>query len=126
MKRVWFGVLLLVALLAGSIAVTGCMCHTHSAISQALHEASALLLDDKYEIATKNIENAQNQWQKNWHLSATFADHDPMEEIDRMFAELGVYLRTENAEVSAALCAELARAVDAMGDAHEPSWWNLL
>lgn len=126
MKRVWFGVLLLVALLAGSIAVTGCMCQTHNAISQALQEASEFLLDDKYEIATKNIENAQNQWQKNWHFSATFADHDPMEEIDRMFAELGVYLRTENAEASAALCAELARAVDAMGDAHEPSWWNLL
>lgn len=126
MKRVWFGVLLLVVLLVGSFAVTGCMCRTHSAISQELHVASALLLDNSYEKASQNIEKARNQWQKSWHFSATFADHDPMEEIDSMFAELGVYLRTENAEASAALCAELARAVEAMGDAHEPSWWNLL
>lgn len=126
MKRVRFGAALLVLLLALSIAVTICMGRTHTAISEALGAAAEDFLTDRIADANEKIAWARRMWEEKWRFSAAFADHDPMEEIDGLFCELDVYVKTRDYESSAAICARLSRAVEAMGDAHECSWWNLL
>ena len=48
-----------------------------------------------------------------------------MEEIDALFAEVEVYAAAREETDFAAGCAALSRKVEAMGQAHGASWWNL-
>jgi hypothetical protein len=49
-----------------------------------------------------------------------------MEEIDSQFAQLNVYAGAGERLSFAAICAQLASALEAMGDAHALNWWNLM
>ena len=126
MKRCWFGAGLLVVLLIGGLLVTGRMTRDHEALSRCLHRAARAAEDGDWGRASEDLDKAQGDWQKNWHFSAAFADHEPMEEIDGLFAQAWVYLRRREPEALAAVCAQLAEMTRAMGEAHEPSWWNML
>ena len=53
------------------------------------------------------------------------ANHTPMEEIDALFAEVEVYAAAREETDFAAGCAALSRKMEAMGQAHGASWWNL-
>lgn len=126
MKRCWFGGALLALMLIGGFLVTRSMTKTHSAVSSRLQAASDAAARENWDDAAEQIAAASGEWQKNWHFSAAFADHEPMEEIDSLFAQLDVYLKTRQPEALSAVCAQLSRMVEAMGDAHQFTWWNLL
>lgn len=125
MKRSWIGLGLLLALLLASGLVTRLMDRMHQPIADHLEQAAALALEGHWEQADAQSRLALEDWDRQAHFRACFADHGPMEEIESCIASLKVY-RQVNDEVSfAAGCAELARQVEAMGQAHSPSWWNL-
>ena len=126
MKRCWFGAGLLAALLVAGLLVTRGMTKVHSQVASQLRNASAAASAENWTQAEREIREASEQWEMRWHFSAAFADHEPMEEIDGMFAQLAVYLEEKDPAALAALCAQLSRMVEAMGDAHECTWWNLL
>lgn len=126
MKRGWIGVGLLTALLVTGLLVTWVMGKTHSEISQELELAAQFAMAGDWEEAAESAGDAYEDWQDKWHFSAAFADHEPMEEIDALFAQLLPYLQDKDSVSFAAACRELARQVDAIGDAHGLNWWNLL
>lgn len=126
MKRGWIGVFLLLTLLAaGSLSARAMVCW-HSPIEKQLKQAARYALDSDWKQAQRIAEEAENRWKEHWHPSAVFADHGPMEEIDALFAQLGIYKQEREAIGFAAICAELSRELGAMGEAHVPNWWNLL
>ena len=56
--------------------------------------------------------------------AAQAADHQPMEDVDSLFARLPAY--GEDPTEFSACCRELARRVRAVYEAHSLTWWNLL
>lgn len=126
MKRGAIGLGLLVALLAGGLLITWGMGRCHDPIARQLEQAADCALAGQWSRAEELTEQARACWKKNWSFSAAFADHEPMEDIDGMFARLEVYAKAREDVEYAAACAELSRRMEAMGDAHELSWWNLL
>ena len=126
MTRGWIGLGLLVALLIGGLLVTEDMGRTHREISEELELAARAAAAGNWEEASETAEEAYEDWQKKWHFSAAFADHEPMEEIDAQFAQLWPYLAKRDWVSFSAACRQLARQVEAIGDAHGLNWWNLL
>lgn len=126
MKRGWFGAALLLTLLALGIGSSMLMGKFHQPLADSLEQACTYALEENWKKAEETAEKAQETWQKMWHFSATLSDHAPMEEIDSLFAQLAAYRAAEDSLGFAAACAALSRQLEAMGDAHELSWWNLL
>ena len=126
MKRGWIGVGLLAVLLVTGLLVTWFMDRTHTNISEELERAAGFAMAGDWEEAAESAEEAYEDWQDSWHFSAAFADHEPMEEIDALFSQLLPYLAARDRVSFSAACRELARQVEAVGDAHGLNWWNLL
>lgn len=126
MKRGWIGLGLLVVLLAAGLLVTWHMRSSHREIAQDLEQAARYAMAGSWEEAEDNAQDAFDDWQDRWHFSAAFADHEPMEAIDAQFAQLDTYLTARDSVSFAAVCRELARQVEDMGDAHGLNWRNLL
>lgn len=126
MKRGWIGVGLLAGLLVIGLLVTRFMDRIHWEISEELERSARFAVAGDWEEAAEAAEEAYEDWQEKWHFSAAFADHEPMEEIDALFAQLRPYLSNRDAVSFSAACRELARQVEAIGDAHGLNWWNLL
>ena len=126
MKRGWIGLGLLGILLAAGLLVTGFMGRVHREVSQELEEAARAAGAGQWVAAAEAAADAYEDWQDRWRFSAAFADHEPMEQIDAQFAQLWPYLAARDVISFSAACRGLARQVEAIGDAHNLNWWNLL
>jgi len=126
MKRGWIGLALLAFLLAGGCLSSYFMARWHEPLEETMDRAAEQAQAGNWEQAEAFSREAEEQWERRWHISAAFADHGPMEEIDSLFAQLEVYGDQRETLGYCALCRELARELGAMGEAHVPNWWNLL
>ncbi len=126
MKRLWLGIVLLALLLGAGLLTTWQMDRLAQPVSRYLRTASQAALEEDWEKARQQMEQAEKQWQKHWHLSAALMDHTPMEDIDALYAKLPIYLQHRDAVAFAACCAQLETMTEATGEAHGFSWWNLL
>ena len=126
MKRSIIGFWLLGILLAGGFLSSWSMNRRHAPIGRRLDRAAEYALSEQWVQAEAMASSARCEWQRNWNFSAAFADHGPMEEIDSLFAEMGVYGDTKESVHFASTCQEISRKIQAMGDAHALTWWNLL
>lgn len=126
MKRCYFGVGLLAVLLLISLGTSWVTDRCHSPISQEMSEAASYALADDWKQAVRCTEQARKHWEQYRKLTAALADHEPMEQIDRLFGELEVWQKAQDAQHCATVCAQLSEAVNAMADAHALTWWNVL
>lgn len=126
MKRSWIGLFLLLVLLAGSICVTCAMGQCHEAIARDLSSAAEEAIHGDWGQGKALLLRAREAWGSTRRFAACFADHTPMEEIDALFAQVEVYAEAREEPDFAAGCAALARKMEAMGQAHGITWWNLL
>ena len=124
MKRSIFGGLLLLVLLLGSLGAAALMENLHSPISELLEQAADLAAED-FPGAVALVRQAKAAWEEAEPLSACFADHNPMEEMNQEFAQLEVFAREEEPLAFAAACGSLAEKMQAMGDAHSLQWRNI-
>ena len=106
MKRLWVGIILLLILLAGTMAVTVAMDRIYAPMVEALEAGDLEAAEERY-----------GRWRD---LTAA---HGPMEEMDALFARAEI---CKDDQERKALCAELAQRARAMSNAHSPTWWNLL
>lgn len=126
MKRLWIGIVILALLLGSGIGTTVFALRTHSNISQTLQQASEAALRGKWQDAKRLSSDAKTTWESFRKVTASIADHEPMEEIDDLFAQMEIYLLTRQQIPFAACCASLEILTDAIGEAHAVNWWNLL
>ena len=126
MKRGWIGAGLLAAMLILGLLTSWWMGKTHSRIAAELDRAAGYALSENWEQAAAHAQKAKNHWQQHWHFSAAFADHEPMENIDSLLAQLSSLASARDGVTFSALCAQLSRQIEAMGEAHSLNWWNLL
>ena len=125
-KRFWIGVGLLLLLLAVGIWSSWLTGSIHDPISDTLQQASQITLDGDLEQGLQLISKAHDAWKARWHLTACITDHDPMEEIDSVFAQAQAYGQAKNSAAFAACCARLSKLVEAMMDVQQLRLWNLM
>ena len=126
MKRIWIGIALLTLLLGAGAGISGFMGRVHLPVAQDLHRAGELAMEEQWGPAQAFANRGQTQWQKKWPVIAAIADHEPMDEIDALFAQLEVYAKEEDALLYSAACAHLASLLEALGQSHSFTWWNLM
>ena len=125
-KRFWLGIFLLVLLLAAGLLVHFVMSRTYCPLAEMLTEAADEAMEENWDRALPLAHRAKNQWTAKAQLTASLADQTPMDETDRLFAELTAFSETRNREHFCAICRQLAVMCRAMSEAHSPAWWNLM
>lgn len=120
MNRVVIGVALLAALLAASLFSAWQMGNIQQPIADRMEEASLQSLRGESAAAAETAARAESAWHRSRVFTAALADHQPMEDIEGLFARLHAY-ETEDRSEYAALCAEIARRIRAVAEAQELS-----
>ena len=126
MKRLWLGLGILLAFLSLGLGITVAMDRIHEPIAGLLEEASQVALSGNFLRGIELSNKAQARWESYRKITATVADHTPLEEIDQLFAEMEIYGQEEELPHFAACCQQLSTLVRSMGEAHSLTWWSLL
>lgn len=126
MKRLIIGICVLSCLLALGITVSAVFHIAHTPTAYLLQDASQAALDGNWEDALQCSQAAQARWKRFHHLTACFADHSPMDEIDSLFAQLELYSQEQNRADFPARCAALSQLTKAIADSHSFRWWTFL
>lgn len=126
MKRTVVGIVLLASLLAGGIASSLGMSRHNAKVASQLDAAAELAMAGDLPGAIRNAQEAWEIWEKGWKISAAFTDHAPLDQIDTGFARLQMYEKAGNQVAYAAVCVELSKQIESLGDAHGAQWWNIL
>ena len=120
MNRVVIGVALLAALLAAALFSAWQMGNIQEPIADRMEEASLQSLRGETDAAAETAARAEAAWHSSRVFTAALADHQPMEDIEGLFARLRAYESEDRSEY-AALCAEIARRISAVAEAQELS-----
>lgn len=126
MKRIWIGAALLVLMLVSGILVAEFMERSHSPNAEDLNQAAALAMDGSWNKAEALAAKARKNWAKTRALTAAFVDHEPMEEIEGLFAKIDVCAAERNRLDFSSTCAYLARLMEALGESHSLNLRNLM
>ena len=124
-KRFYLGLSILAVILAASIGVTLGMRAIHKPVQQMLIQAADTAEAD-WGQSLSLAQKAYDRWQHYYSMTASFADHSPMDDTDTLFQEMLVYGQMEEIPHFIACCRELTVMTEAMYDAHAFSLKNLL
>ena len=126
MKRIWIGLILTAILIAGGLWTSHAAQQHHREVSRQLEAAGELVAGGNWTEGIALANTARARWEQGWHPMAAIADHRPMEEIDRVFAELEAYAENRDRTHYCATCARLSQMTKAMGEQGGLNWWSLL
>jgi len=126
MPRELAGIFLLAALLLAGLFTSWYFCRQYSEASRVLEDSAWMALSGRLDNARETADGAGDIWERQWRLRAALGDQSPMEEMDTLFAELRIYGAAGEAMEFARVCSVLSQRMNAMGNAHQFSWWNVL
>lgn len=126
MKRLWIGIGVLLVLLIFCCVTAWALGSLHQDLADLLDQAALLVQSGQMKDAEQTIAQAQALWEKHHHLAAAFADHEPLEQIDSLFARLKVYCKAEDGTEIAAACVELSSISRDVAESHGLAWWSVL
>ena len=116
MPRGWLGAGILLLFLILGLVVMAAMDSAHLATGQMLEQAADKSLDGDMEGAATLAMAAKVRWERQHHSTAAVADHNPMDDVDRLFAQMEVYAQAQEAPHFAACCISFLVGVTASID----------
>lgn len=125
-RRLILGIALLALVLALAIGTGMGMKAIHQPAEAALTEAAQFAMEGHLEKAIPLADEAYARWQKYRDVTAAFADHNPMDDTERLFQEMLVYAETGEAPHFAACCTQLSAMLKATYETHGFSLKNIL
>lgn len=126
MKRFWIGLLILALLFTGGILICESLRFIHQPIAEDLERAADAALQEDWSTALLLARRASARWYQFHRITAAFADHTPMDEVDGLFAQLPVFAQQRENPHFSSTCRQLSFLAQSMADSHSLSWWNLL
>ncbi len=126
MKRFWIGISILALLLACGWAVAAYTKQTFLPISRDLELASEAAITMGQTEAEQLAGQAYANWLRCRDWTSAVADHEVLEEINSLFAEIQVYAAAEDMVSFSAVCAYLSGVTQAVAESHQSIWQNLL
>ncbi len=125
MKRIWFGVVLLILMLVLGLISSTFMKKTWLKQSENLNRAAMLASDGDWVNARNLLAEAQAEWEKKQLLLAVLCQHEPIEQIDGLFAQLGVFSESRRTASFSSTCVFLSKLIDSLGRSHNLNLKNL-
>ncbi len=125
-RRFILGLSILLLVLAFAVGVALGMKAIHAPGETALTQAAQLALEGNMEQAVPLAQKAYHRWQKYRSITATFADHNPMDDTERLFREMLVYAEAGEEPHFAACCTQLSAMLKATYETHSFSLKNIL
>ena len=125
-RRFYLGLGILIFFLGLGLIVTFGLARIHEPVAENFSQAVQAALDGNLNEGIQLARQAESRWQRYRKITASVADHTPMDEIESLLAEMNVFAQAEDAEHFAACCAQLSRMVQTVADAHDPGWENIL
>jgi len=125
-RRFILGLAILLLVLAFAIGTGIGMKAIHAPAEAALTQAARLSLDGDMEEAVSLASDAYDRWQKYRGITAAFADHNPMDDTERLFREMLVYAEENEVPHFAACCTQLSAMLKATYETHGFSLKNIL
>lgn len=125
MKRLWIGIGLLAVMLLSGILTPVILEKSHTPVAKDLERAAETAMVDNWEASERFYRRAEQKWQKTRPVTASFTEHEPMDEIDALFAQLEVYAKARDQVAFSSTCVYLSSQVEALGDYHDLTFWNL-
>lgn len=125
-RRFILGISILIVVLALTIGTAIGMKAIHAPGEAALTEAARLALAGDLEQAIPLAQGAYQRWQTYRGITAAFADHNPMDDTERLFREMQVYAVAGEEPHFAACCTQLSAMLKAMYETHNFSLKNIL
>ena len=126
MKRLWIGIAFLALLLAAGFGISAGMDDLQNEISRQLTSACQTALAGDLEQASAQANGAKEVWEQYRNLVAAVTDHEPMQEMDTLFAQLPIYYKTHSPLNFAAVCSDLSLLMQAIGENQALKWWGVL
>ena len=125
-RRFLLGLATLVLVLIFAVGAAIGMKAIHRPGEEALTQAADLALTEDMEQAIPLAREAYDRWQKYRSITAAFADHNPMDDTERLFRQMLVYAQAGEAPHFAACCSELSAMLKAIYETHGFSLKNIL
>ena len=125
-RRFLLGLAILFLVLIFAIGTAIGMKAIHAPGETALTQAAQLALEGDMEQAPPLAQKAYDRWQKYRGITAAFADHNPMDDTERLFREMLVYAKTDEVPHFAACCTQLSAMLRAIYETHSFSLKNIL
>ena len=119
MTRFRIGAGLLIVLLALSVFSQLGMGAIQKPIAAQVDRAQTLAAREDWPAAGAAVAEARQEWDNSRTFIAALADHQPLEDIECLFAMLASYARERDGTEFQAACAELSRRVLAVKEAQE-------
>ncbi|MGM9605297.1 MAG: DUF4363 family protein [Faecousia sp.] len=119
MNRFRIGVGLLIVLLAVCIFSQVRMSAIQKPIAAEVAQAERYAAQDDWPKAGAALAGARNAWEENRTFVASLADHQPLEDIESLFAMLEAYAEERDGTEFRAACQDLNRRILAVKEAHE-------
>lgn len=124
MKRIWFGAALLAALLILGFGSSSLMERTHMAQAKDLSRAAELAEEGNWSGAENFAAAARREWDRKRPLIAGLCDHEPMDQVEGLFAQLEVFAQSRDAVSFRSCCVYLVRQLEALGKSHSLNLQN--
>ena len=125
-RRFILGLSILLVVLVFAIGTGIGMKAIHAPGEAALTQAAQLALAGEMEQAVPLAREAYDRWQKYRGITSAFADHNPMDDTERLFREMLVYAVAGEEPHFAACCTQLSAMLKAMYETHSFSLKNIL
>ena len=125
-KRFYFGMGILLFFLILGLFVSWGMQEAVRPVTQQLQQAAEAAHSGETARAILLAQQAGDLWNDRWGVMALVADHEPMDEIDGLFAQIVFFAHARDGQQLGACCARVAELVEAMAEAHALSWRNVL
>ena len=126
MKRFWLGAALLAVLLAAGIFSTVATERFHHSLSRRLEATASAALAQDWESAGELLHQCRSRWVRCRNYLAAGVSHEPIEQIDLLYAQLDLYFQRRDSPGFALCCTAVQHQTQALGEAHSLNWWNLL
>lgn len=126
MKRLYIGVGLLIFILVAGVCLTAAFGSLHTPLSEKLDAAADAAMADEWEKTLDLTAEARAEWTRVRNFTAAVADHEPLEEMDSLFAQLEILAASRNRKDFAIVCAQLSTLATALAQSQAVTWWNLL
>ena len=126
MKRIWFGIGLMVFLLILCLCSSFLMERICLSQSQALDHAAVAASNGDWLTARHLTAQSKLEWDRRHLLFSALYDHAPIDQINGLFAQLEVFSESRKGASFESTCVYLARQLESLGRSHSFNFSNFL
>ena len=123
-KHFWWGCGLLSLLLIFSLVISGITQRRQRPLWEALEEAQTLAEQDPRH-ANRLLEETKSRWDRYAGGMAAISDHEPMDQVEEVFAEAALFGKAGDTTHFSTACARLAQLLRALSEDHRLTLRNL-